>query len=470
MPRDFDLPEITQEASLPRPAFRALVLDGVFSQSLGVLTSGALLVGCALALGASPAYVGVLSAIPLLSQLAHVPAVILIERVRRRKAICIAVTLAARLMLLPLLIVPLTGNRDLALALLAGFLAISCPLGAVGGCAWMSWTSDLVPRARLGRIFSHRQLAANLAATLAGLAGAGIVDEWARQFPEFRLGGYCGVFALAIAAAMLSTWFLTRMPDVPMKQVEPAPLARLFARPFRDRNYRRVMTFLGAWNFAINLAMPFFTVYLVRDLGTPLTVPIILTVLAQLANTASLPWWGRLCDRYSNKAAIALAGPALLFAILLWVAAAEPAPHAMTFPLIFAAQVLVGAAGAGLDLACGNLAYKSAPAGETTVYLGTNGLIKSLAGGTAPLAGGMLAQGIAGTPIHIAIGSLMVIDLAPLTILFLAAAGAGALALLALAPIAEAGRGFLRLRLWRRAQPAASAGSGAIAPITSPRS
>jgi MFS family permease len=452
VPRDFDLEKSALPASadtLPRAAFRALVLDGVFSQILGVLTSGTLLVGCALALGASPAYVGVLSAIPFFAQLAYVPAVVLIERVRRRKAICIAVTLAARLMLLPLLFVPLLSSRDLALTLLAAFLAVVAPLGAVGGCAWMSWTSDLVPRAQLGKVFSRRQLYANLAATAAGLAGAWIVDQWAEQFPESRLGGYCGVFALAIAAAMASTWFLTRMPDVPM-QAPPAPsLARLFARPFADRNFRRVMGFLGSWSFAINLAMPFFTVYLVDNLGTGLTLPIVLTVAGQLAGTASLPWWGRVSDRFSNKTVIAFAGPLLLVAILAWVAAAVPAPHAMTMPFIFAAQLLMGAAGAGLDLACGNLAYKSAPAGETTVYLGVNGLVRSLAGGAAPIAGGYLAQWLGSGPIHLAVGSFFVLDVPALTIVFLAASVAGGLALLRLGAIAETGATGLAPPLFR---------------------
>ena len=451
MPRDFEVPKIADQATLAPAAFRALVLDGVFSNALGVLTSGALLVGCALALGASPSYVGLLSAIPLLAQLAHVPAVILIERVRRRKAICVAVTLAARLMLLPLLSVPLIADHDLGLVLLLAFLGVVAPLGAVGGCAWMSWTSDLVPRARLGRVFALRQLCANLAATVAGLAGAGLVDYWAENFPEFRLGGYCGVFGLAVAAAMASTWFLTRMPDVPMTSAPEPSLVRLFARPFGDRNFRRVMLFLGSWNFAVNLAMPFFTVYLMQDLGTGLTVPILMTVVGQLANTASLPWWGHVCDRFSNKVVIALAGPLLILSILLWVVAAEPAPHPWTLPMIFAVQLLVGAAGAGLDLACSNLAYKSAPHGETTVYLGTNGLIKSLCGGTAPLVGGMLAQALATTPVHLALGSLFVIDIEPLAAVFLAACGAGAVALLTLAPIAETGASdFLSWLPWKR--------------------
>ena len=441
MPRDFDVVEET----LSRSAYRALVGDGVFSQALGVLTGGTLLVGCALALGASPAYIGLLSAIPFFAQIAQIPAVVLIERVRKRKAICIAVTLAARAMLVPLAAVPLLASRDLALALLLLCFAVVTPLGAVGGCAWMSWTCDLVPRARLGEVFSRRQFCANLAATIAGLAGAGLVDYWPQYFPEWRLGGYAAAFALAILAAMASTWFLTRMPDVPMTPTPPPALGALFKRPFADANFRRLMIFLGSWTFAVNLAMPFFTVYLVQDLGTGLTVPIVLMVAGQLANIVSLPWWGRLSDRRSNKAVIAICGPLLLAAILGWVATAEPAPHALTVPLLFLVQTIMGAAGAGLDLACGNLAFKTAPKGEATVYLGTNGLVKSLCGGLAPLAGGFLAEALAGTAVR------------PLIVVFLAAAVAGALALTRVRRIEEAGDTVLPGRLFGYRRPVRSA-------------
>ncbi|MGH7088099.1 MAG: MFS transporter, partial [Stellaceae bacterium] len=222
MPRDFEPSRIAVEDDrLTRAAYRALVCDGLFSQALGVLTSGALLIGCALALGASPAYVGLLSAIPFFAQVAQLPAVVLIERIRRRKAICVAVTLAARAMLVPLAFVPLLADRDIALTLLLLCFAVVTPLGAVGGCARMSWTCDLVPRARLGAVFSRRQLCANGAAMLAGLLGAALVDGWARHFPFERMGGYVGVFALAIVMAIASTWFLTRMPDVPMAAPPP---------------------------------------------------------------------------------------------------------------------------------------------------------------------------------------------------------------------------------------------------------
>jgi len=432
-----------------RGAFAALVWDGVFSQALGSLTGGALLVGCALALGASPAYVGVLSAIPFFAQLAYVPAIILVERVRQRKSICVAVTFLARLMLVPLAVVPLLSDRGLALMVLLLCFALVGPLGAIGGCAWMSWTCDLVPRERLGAVFSRRQLAANLSGILAALAGAAVVEGWAAARPHLPLGGYVGVFSLAIVAAMGSTWFLTRMPDVPMPPKPPGDLRALFARPFRNANFRRVMIFLGCWSFASNMAMPFFTVYLMQDLGCGIAVPAALAIAGQLANLASLPAWGKLSDRFSNKRVIAMAAPLLLVAVLGWVLAAEPAPHMLTLPLIVMAQLMLGAASGGLDLACGNIALKTAPKGEATVYLGTNGLFKSLCGGVGPVAGGWLARSFAGASCSLTVPwqghAITLFTLKPLAVVFLVACLAGLLALTRLPGIAEPGETILGL-------------------------
>jgi MFS family permease len=353
------------------------------------------------------------------------------------------VTLLARLMLVPLAMVPMLADRNLALDLLLVCLAVVTPLGAIGGCAWMSWTSDLVPHARLGHVFGRRQLWATLAGIVAGLAGAGLVDGWTRVWPGWRMGGYVGVFTLAIVAAMASTWFLTRMPDIKMAPRESGHLGMLFAKPFRDANFRRVMIFLGSWTFAVNLAMPFFTVYLVQDLGCGLTVPVLLTVVGQVANILALPWWGRVSDRLSNKRVIAIAAPMLLAAILCWVVAAEPAPHALTLPLIFVAEVVLGAASAGLDLAGGNIALKTAPRGAATVYLGTNGLFKSVCGGIAPVAGGYLAQALAGMPGTIVLPwlghAITGLSVRPLMVVFVASCIIGLLALTRLHRISEAG-------------------------------
>jgi MFS family permease len=409
----------------------ALVWDGVFSQALGVLSGGTLLTGCALLLGASPSFVGVLAAVPLFAQLAHVPAVIVIEKLRRRRAICLVTTLVARLLLLPLAALPFIGDHRLALALMLVAFAALAPLAAAGGCAWMSWTCDLVPRARLGAVFGGRQLRATLSGIVAGALGAAIVSLWDRGVPGWRSGAYTLVFGLAFAAAMASTWCLTRMPEVAMPPPRHGRLDALFATPFRDGNFRRMMVFLGAWQFVTNLALPFFPVYLVR-IGYGITTAIVLGLMSQLAGIAAVRFWARLSDRWSNKTVIALAAPLFLLCLAGWaLSSALEGPPALA--LLGALQLLLGAAGAGLDLASGNIALKLAPRGEATVFLAANGLAKSLCAGCAPLLGGVLID-------RLAFLDLPMIGHAPAWAIFFAAAAAlGVVALSRLRAVEETG-------------------------------
>jgi MFS family permease len=432
------------EASLER-GLDALVLDGVFSQALGVLTGGALLTGCALAYGASPSFVGMLAAIPFLAQLAQFPAVALIEKIRRRRLICLVSTIVARLMLLPLLAVPLIPDPAVARIVLLVAFALLTPLGAIGGCAWVSWTCDLVPHQRLGSVFARRQLRSNLSGMAAGILGGLIVDHWTLVSLAHQTSGYLGVFVLAILAAAASTWYLTRMPEVPMPPATRQSLGRLFAKPFRKGNFRRLMIFLGTWNLAVNLAVPFFTVYLVQDLHYRITTAIALGILSQLANAAALPLWGRISDRSSNKTVIQLCAPLFLACLLGWVVAAQPAAHGLTLPILFALQAVLGAATAGLDLAGGNIALKLAPREEATVYLGVNGMVKSLCAGLAPIAAGILADRMSALSCSIVLRwgangpEFGVLQVQPWHVFFLAAAVLGALALTRLARVEEEG-------------------------------
>ena len=457
----------------------ALVSDGIYSQALGVLTGGALLTGCALALGASPGFVGLLAAVPFFAQLAHVPGIVLIEKLRRRKAICVAVTLAARLLLLPLVLVPLIPSHGVALGVLLAVFAAVATLGAVGGCAWMSWTCDLVPAGRLGAVFAGRQLRANVSGIVAALLGGAIADGWARWSPATPAGGYVGVFLLAVAAAMASTWYLTRMPDVPMPSAPPrgtGGIGALFARPFRDANFRRLMVFLGSWNLAVNLATPFFMVYLLQDLHCGIGTGVALTIVAQLANVASLPVWGSVSDRFSNKTVIAVCAPLFLACLVGWVLAGQPAPHSLTLPLIAAIQLLVGVATAGLDLACGNIPLKLAPRGEATVFLGANSLVKSLCAGFAPVLGGQIADRLSGMSFAFAFrwqdgkggGEVILLHVAPWHVFFLSSVLLGLFALTRLTRVDEPGevplaalRGRAFRKAGRRAVLAAAASLGA---------
>src|SRR3546814_6829510 len=68
---------------------KRLVIEALFSNTTAALTTGVVLTAFALHLGANNATIGLLAAIPFLTQLAQIPALALVERLRERKRIAV---------------------------------------------------------------------------------------------------------------------------------------------------------------------------------------------------------------------------------------------------------------------------------------------------------------------------------------------------------------------------------------------
>jgi MFS family permease len=148
---------------------------------------------------------------------------------------------------------------------------------------------------------------------------------------------------------------------------------------------------MASWNFASNLAAPFLTVYLLKQLGYGLDTVTALWAASQMANAFTLYSWGRLSDRLSNKAILATALPAYFGCLIALPISALPEPHLLTLPLLAVIHTVMGIASGGIGLATGNIGLKLAPQGRGTAYLAAVSLTGAAAGGLAALAGGALA-------------------------------------------------------------------------------
>jgi MFS family permease len=113
---------------------------------------------------------------------------------------------------------------------------------------------------------------------------------------------------------------------------------------------------------------------------------------SQVANALTLYLWGRLSDRLSNKAILAIALPAYFGCLVALPFTALPEIHALTLPLLALIHLVLGAASGGIGLATGNLGLKLAPQGRGTAYLATVSVAGALAGGIAAILGGALAE------------------------------------------------------------------------------
>jgi hypothetical protein len=376
----------------------ALVMDAAWASATGAMSGGVVLLAYALVLGAGPLQIGLLAAIPFIAQAAQLPAVIMVERIRQRKRLGIIAVTVARLLILVMAALPYVAPPEYRLGLLmSANLAVSV-LGAMAACAINSWFHQLLPAEGLGAFFSKRLLVASVIGCACILSAGLLIDHSPAGDP---LNAYAIVFGAAALAGFASSYCLGLAPEPAML---PAPrrasLRTLLRVPMRDPGFRGLLVLLAAWNLATNLAAPFLAVYLMEQLHYSLGTVTTLWVSSQLANALTLYLWGRVSDRLSNKAVLAVALPAYFACTLGLVFTGLGAPQ-VQLPLLYIVHALMGAASGGIGLATGNLSLKLAPREQGTAYLAATGVVSAAAGGIAPIAGGAIAQWFAST--HLAV-------------------------------------------------------------------
>ena len=372
--------------------FRLLLYDALASEAMSTLATGVFLTGFAVSLGASNLVIGLLAAVPSAVQFLQFPAVMLVERLRVRRGICVWASAIGRIFILVAAAAPLLGGHAGAMLLL-GAIAVWQASSAVAGCAWNSWMRDLVPEGAFGRYFGRRAAANTAVAMTLALVCGILIDAWKRHMPEHAIIAYSGLFVVSAAIGFVGVRLLAITPERPMAPSASRPgFLAMLAEPFRDANFRRLIVFLATWNFAANLAAPFFAVYMLRSLGYAMTTIVVLNTASQLSNLAAVGLWGNLIDRFSNKAVLGVSAPLFLICNLGWTLTGLPWMAPFTFTLLFGIHALTGVATAGVALASGNISMKLSPPGQATSFLAASSVVGASCAALAPVIGGLCAD------------------------------------------------------------------------------
>ena len=339
---------------------RMLLCDGACSQAMGAFTGGAVLVAFAVLLGASNLVIGLLAAVGPLTQILQIPAVFLVDRTGMRKVLVVLSSLLSRMCWLVVALIPWLVPEQQRVAVLLVCLLLYFGLGTVSGCAFNSWMRDFLPERILGSYSGKRMAVATMTGAVLTIAiGFGITSAKAWFANHYTV--YAILFLLGAAWGLVGVYFLARIPEPRMAPSSSSGLLATLREPLREKNFRQLLIFLGTWNFAINMAAPFFTVYMLKRLEMPLAIVLALSVLSQVVNVLFFRVWGGLADRFSNKSVLMVSGSLFVISIILWPFLTMPEKYFLTVPLLVLIHVLTGVSTAGVTLCSANIALKCAP-------------------------------------------------------------------------------------------------------------
>jgi MFS family permease len=368
-----------------REALRLSLYDGIFAVQYSTLAGGPLLAAFLLVLGASPAQIGLVAALPLLAGLVQpLGAELIRRRGGWRKPVCLAAVLIDLLLWPVSLAAAFLLPPSTAPVVILTVLSVQYAAESVSAVAWTSWISDLVPPRLRGRYFGHRNFITNaLGAVVAG--GAGLVIQWAGPNVLMAFGG---LILLGMVCRTVSIAFLSRHPEPePSRSPDGSFFARL-RQPLDHEGFGRFITYATAWNLAVHLAAPFFTVYMIREGGIGAATVMLFTGLGTAANLLGQRLWGPLCDRWGDASVIRLAGFMVAVQPLWWL---FTSPSGWGPVLMGGLIAFGGFVWGGHLLAHGNLMMDLAPSLGKTSYFATQAALSGLFGALGPLLGGTFA-------------------------------------------------------------------------------
>ncbi len=350
------------------------------------ITTGFPLAGLARELGFGELLYAVMLAMPVLGGTAQIVASLVLEKTRHRKAMFLWSGLLNRLPWLFIAFLPfLIPSRSLLFVLLVSLLTLGSLGGAFLNVSFMSWVGDLVPLEIRGRFFGHRTMIATASSLISGL----IVGKLLDAIPG--VSGFGWVFALASGAGIFELWFFWHTYDPPMTTggINGSPLFML-KQVLCCRPFVKFLFFIVFWNFSVNVASPFFNLYMLKHLHMDFfDIALYVQVISNIATVFFVRVWGKMTDRFGNKPITTLSTFVAVFLPVIWCLT-TPRNWIMVIPVI---QTLAGIFWPGIDLTTNNLLLKLSPVENRSLYVATFNLFLGVFGtALAYLTGGYLLE------------------------------------------------------------------------------
>ncbi len=255
-----------------------------------------------LALGATRAQIGLMNSFSsLFSALLLLPGAILVERYSHRKEFTMAFGGGiSRLAILTMALLPIFIKGQALIWLAIALSVTRDSFGNLSFPAWVSYTADIVPMEGRGRFFGSRNFIMGITGMLAILLVGELITNTSIPL------GYQVALGLAFAFGMLSTFSFGHLGEptvrVPVVKAGGSFSLRIMLRDFRDHPpFLALGLVMAFWNFSLNIAGPFFNVFMVENLKFTATMVGITSIVSTVASLFIQRQVGRLSDRWGPR-------------------------------------------------------------------------------------------------------------------------------------------------------------------------
>ncbi|MEM3063607.1 MAG: MFS transporter, partial [Nitrososphaerota archaeon] len=285
------------------------------------------------------------------ASLAQIQVPALTEKLGRKKLVLLGVFLQA-ITWIPIILLPYLFDISLAGKLLIVAVTFYALFNSLTGPPYISIISQYVPARKRGAYFSWRSSLTGLVVLVSTFMAGFILHLFQRRnLAEENKEGFLGftiIFSIACIARFLTFYFIKKMYEPPLFPKEDAYFSfYAFVRRVKESNFVKFVLLASGMTFAVGLAGPFFSVYMLRGLKFSYLTYTLVNVAASVVSLLTLPTWGKHIDRVGNLQVIRLTTFLMPSVPILWLFSMSPI-------YLILANAFAGFVWAGYNLAVSN--------------------------------------------------------------------------------------------------------------------
>lgn len=364
---------------------KKFILEGCSGMGVFTLTTGAFIAGFCKHLGASDELNGIIGAIATLTCFTQLFSYMIFEKLNSRKKLTSSLCLIFRLLLGLMFILPLIAIKpSFSISFVIIFYFTAYAIAAFVTPATSAWIVDLVPGESRGGYFAKKD-AWSLAFITVLSPVMGLVLDYFRKSDNESVG-FMVLGGVVIILACFNFFFMSTAYE-PVEKIKKssANISVLF-KVLKDKEFRKVIFLFIFWNIALQIAGPYFAVYMVSDLSLSYSYIMILGVISSVSRVLSVKIWGRIADKKGWNYTTALSIAALGVLHFTWFFV-DKRTAIILLPIL---HLIGGVIWGGISIALFNIQFVYAPEVGKTAYIGLSAALGGILGFTSTYLGGRI--------------------------------------------------------------------------------
>ena len=257
-------------------------------------------------------------------------------------------------------------------------------LGTLTGPSWGSMVSEYLPEQRRGNYFGWRSKWVGISG-VTSMTLCGVFLSLMKRFSG-EAAGFVVLFGIAGLARMTSFYFMSRMVELPAHETAQSHFTFwMFLRRFRESNFVKFIFYVSSITFATQLASPYFSVYMLRDLHFNYVAYTAVQLASIVSGLFAFPVWGRHADKVGNARILKLTSFIIPVFPILWTFWKSPI-------YLICVETFSGIIWGGFNLCSANFIYDAVSPDKRVRCLSYFNLINGTAAFAGASLGGVLAD------------------------------------------------------------------------------